>query len=169
MYCYSSSAVRFSCNIKMFFCLVIIIIIRIVVLYLYSALNVFSLVHPFLGTTQAGTRRKNDVLTSMGLNACWGCSPKGSRKRIHKLQLLAPNLSHESQFISKSIHSNISDNQLLHLCTARTVWSDPVIRPVLVRSGKFTIHMVTNENQRKLTNQQQDVSSKSIKLRSIEH
>ena len=28
-------------------------------------------------------------------------------------------------------------NQLLQLCTARTVWSDPVIRPVLVLSGKI--------------------------------
>ena len=40
-------------------------------------------------------------------------------------------------------------DQPLQLGTARTVWSDPVIRPVLVRSGKFTTLMVTNEKQRK--------------------
>ena len=40
-------------------------------------------------------------------------------------------------------------NHLLLLCTARTVWSDPVIRPVSVRSGKFIIRMVTNEKREK--------------------
>ena len=46
------------------------------------------------------------------------------------------------------------ENQLLQLCTARTVWFNAVIRPVSVRSGKFTTSMVINEKQRKteLTN-----------------
>ena len=41
-------------------------------------------------------------------------------------------------------------NKLMQFCTARTVWSDPVIRPVLVRFGKCTIRMVTNKKLRKL-------------------
>ena len=44
-------------------------------------------------------------------------------------------------------HENIK--QLLQLCTARTVWSDPVIRPISVLSGTFNTRMVTNEKQRK--------------------
>ena len=39
-------------------------------------------------------------------------------------------------------------NQLLQQCTARTVWSDPAIRPVLVHSGKLTARMVNNEKQK---------------------
>ena len=38
-------------------------------------------------------------------------------------------------------------NKLFKLCTARTVWSDSIIRPVSVRSGKCTTQMVTNENE----------------------
>ena len=34
-------------------------------------------------------------------------------------------------------------NKLLQLCTARTVWSDAAIMPVLVLSSKCIIHMVT--------------------------
>ena len=33
------------------------------------------------------------------------------------------------------------------LCTDSTVWSDQVIRPVLVRSDKVTTRMSTNEKQ----------------------
>ena len=33
--------------------------------------------------------------------------------------------------------------QILHLCMTHTVWSDPVMRPVSVRSGKFTTCIVT--------------------------
>ena len=40
-------------------------------------------------------------------------------------------------------------NQLLQLCIASTVWSDPIIRPISVRFGKFTTRMVPNEKQRK--------------------
>ena len=40
-------------------------------------------------------------------------------------------------------------NQLLQLCTARTVWSDPVIRPVLICSSKLSTCMVSDEKGRK--------------------
>ena len=57
------------------------------------------------------------------------------------------------------------------LCTAHTLWLNPVIRPVFVRSGECTTQMATNEKQRKidLTNEKQRkaVSSKSIKVRLI--
>ena len=36
-------------------------------------------------------------------------------------------------------------NQLLQLCTARVVWSDSIISPVSIRSGKCTIQMVTKK------------------------
>ena len=41
------------------------------------------------------------------------------------------------------------NSQLLQLCMAHRAWSDLVIRPNSVRSGKFTTCMVTNEKQRK--------------------
>ena len=37
--------------------------------------------------------------------------------------------------------------KLLQLCSARTVWYDPVIRPDSVPSGKFTTLIVTNDKQ----------------------
>ena len=52
--------------------------------------------------------------------------------------------------------------QLVRLCRAHTVRSDPVIRPFLVYSDKFTSHLVTNEKQRKT--EMIDASSKLIKV-----
>ena len=46
--------------------------------------------------------------------------------------------------MDKSTGQKKDHNQLLQLCTVRTVWSDPGIRPDSVRFGKFTILMVTN-------------------------
>ena len=60
--------------------------------------------------------------------------------------------------ISKSV------KQLLHLCTACTVWSDPIIRTVSVCSGKFTTRMVTNEKQKNCELSSNQVSSKPIKV-----
>ena len=42
---------------------------------------------------------------------------------------------------SNRLKSN--NKQAFQLCTARTVWSDAVISPVLVLSSKCIIHMVT--------------------------
>ena len=50
--------------------------------------------------------------------------------------------------ILMSLSKKHVQNQILQLCTAGTVWFDPVIRAVSVFSGKFTTPMVTNEKQR---------------------
>ena len=50
------------------------------------------------------------------------------------------NNNNNNKVDNNDINISNSNNQLLHLCTARTVLSDPEIRTVSVRSGKFTTH-----------------------------
>ena len=53
------------------------------------------------------------------------------------------------EFGANFTSADICTDQLLQLCTARTVWSDSVCRSISVPSGKLTTGMVTNEKQGK--------------------
>lgn len=51
-------------------------------------------------------------------------------------------------FIEILEHEKVK-NQLLQLCTARTVWPEPVVRQDSVCSGKVTTLMMTNKKTEK--------------------
>ena len=62
--------------------------------------------------------------------------------KIREYKITAPNRDH-SGYVHEPHKCQVHlQNQLLQLCMARTVYSDVIIRPVSVRSGKCTTQMV---------------------------